>query len=112
MAKVKGSATTPKGTLPPQMLKRFGLTQNAPGNYESDLSRSSQETRRWVKRMTQDMVTLRMLKQCKTETQLPLTVKSAIKYFSHPFGGEKGERVRYNSGSSEGADPTKVPLKV
>jgi len=112
MAKVKGSATTPKGTLPPQMLKRFGLTQNAPGYYVVDLSRSSAETRKWVKRMTQDMVTLRMMKQCKTETKLPLPVRNAIKYFSHPFGGEKNERTRYNGGASEGVDPTKVPLKV
>jgi hypothetical protein len=111
----KGKKTTPRGYMPPSMLKRFGLKENRPNldtGEETD-RRFTIEQNRWIKRMTQQVVTYRMLGQCKTETRLPAPIRNTIKYFSYPIVGTGGGApTMAQSGPEDGADPTKTTLKV
>ena len=112
----KGKKTTPKGYMPPSMLKRFGLKENSPNlevNGEQTDKRFTIEQNRWIKRMTQQVVTYRMMTgQCKTESRLPAPLRNVIKYFSYPIVGGGGAPTMAQVGPEEGADPTKTTLKV
>jgi len=112
----KGKKTTPRGYMPPSMLKRFGLKENRPNldtGEETD-RRFTAEQNRWIKKMTERVVTYRMMDQCKTETRLPAPIRNTIKYFSYPLYGSGGGALPTMAqvGPEEGADPTKNTLKV
>ena len=96
----KGNAYTPKGYMPPSMLKRFGLKENVPniqGRDENVDTRFSPSQARRIKKMTELVVTYRMItKQCVTENKLPSPLRSVVKYFSYPMSGFSGG----NSGGS------------
>jgi len=87
----KGNAFTPKGYMPPTMLKRFGLKENVPnieGRDENVDTRFSPSQARRIKKMTELVVTYRMItKVCTTETKLPSSLRSVVKYFSYPMSG-------------------------
>jgi hypothetical protein len=102
----KGNAFTPKGYMPPTMLKRFGLKENVPnieGRDEKVDTRFSPSQARRIKKMTELVVTYRMItKQCVTETKLPSSLRSVVKYFSYPMsgfssGGNTGGGGNYNN---------------
>jgi len=113
----KGKKTTPKGYMPPSMLKRFGLKENRPhlDTGEETDRRFTVEQNRWIKRMTQQVVTYRMMSgQCKTEGRLPAPIRNVVKYFSYPIVGTGGGAMPTMAqvGPEEGNDPTKTTLKV
>lgn len=112
----KGKKTTPRGYMPPSMLKRFGLKENAPNlevNGESLDKRYTLEQSRWIRRTTRLVSTYRMMSgQCKTEIRLPAPIRNVIKYFSYPIVGGGGAPSMAQVGPEEGADPTKTTLKV
>ena len=87
----KGNAYTPKGYMPPTMLKRFCLKENVPniqGRDENVDTRFSPSQARRIKKMTELVVTYRMItKQCVTENKLPSPLRSVVKYFSYPMSG-------------------------
>ena len=95
----KGNAYTPKGYMPPTMLKRFGLKENVPniqGRDENVDTRFSSTQARRIKKMTELVVTYRMItKQCVTENKLPSPLRSVVKYFSYPMSG-------FSSGGNNG----------
>ena len=95
----KGNAYTPKGYMPPSMLKRFGLKENVPnieGRDEKVDTRFSPSQARRIKKMTELVVTYRMItKVCTTETKLPSPLRSVVKYFSYPMSG-------FSSGGNNG----------
>lgn len=111
----KGKKTTPRGYMPPGMLKRFGLKENRPNldtGEETD-RRFTIEQNRWIKKMTEQVVTYRMMGQCKTESRLPAPIRNVVKYFSYPIVGTGGGApTMAQVGPEEGADPTKTVLKV
>ena len=112
----KGKKTTPRGYMPPSMLKRFGLKENRPNldtGEETD-RRFTLEQNRWIRRTTRLVSTYRMMSgQCKTETRLPAPIRNVIKYFSYPIVGTGGGApTMAQVGPEEGADPTKTTLKV
>ena len=113
----KGKKTTPRGYMPPSMLKRFGLKENRPNldtGEETD-RRFSVEQNRWIKKMTESVVTYRMYSgQCKTESRLPAPIRNGIKYFSYPLYGSGGGVLPTMAqvGPEEGNDPTKTTPKV
>lgn len=111
----KGKKTTPRGYMPPSMLKRFGLKENRPNldtGEETD-RRFTIEQNRWIKKMTEQVVTYRMMGQCKTESRLPAPIRNVVKYFSYPIVGTGGGApTMAQVGPEEGADPTKTVLKV
>ena len=110
----RGKKTTPKGYMPPAMLKRFGLKENRPSfdtGEETD-KRFTIEQSRWIKKMTEQVVTYRMMSQCKTESRLPAPIRNVVKYFSYPIVGGGGAPVMAQVGPEDGADPTKTTLKV
>ena len=111
----KGKKTTPRGHMPPGMLKRFGLKENRPSldtGEETDRRFTIEQTR-WIKRMTRQVVTYRMMGQCKTEIRLPASLRNVVKYFSYPLVGTGGGApTMAQVGPEEGADPTKTTLKV
>lgn len=112
----KGKKTTPRGYMPPSMLKRFGMKENRPDldTGENTDRRFTVEQSRWIKRMTQQVVTYRMYSgQCKTESRLPSSIRNVVKYFSYPIVGTGGGApVMAQVGPEEGNDPTKTTLKV
>jgi hypothetical protein len=112
----KGKKTTPKGYMSQSMLKRFGLKENRPDldTGENTDRHFTIEQSRWIKRMTQQVVTYRMYSgQCKTESRLPASIRNVIKYFSYPIvGGGGGVPFMAQVGPEDGADPTKTTLKV
>jgi hypothetical protein len=111
----KGKKTTPRGHMPPSMLKRFGLKENRPSldtGEETD-KRFTIEQNRWIKKMTERVVTYRMMSQCKTENRLPAPIRNVVKYFSYPIVGTGGGApTMAQVGPEEGNDPTKTTLKV
>jgi hypothetical protein len=98
----KGNAYTPKGYMPPTMLKRFGLKENVPnieGRDEKVDTRFSPSQARRIKKMTELVVTYRMItKQCVTETKLPSSLRSVVKYFSYPMSGFSNSNTGGNTG--------------
>jgi hypothetical protein len=111
----KGNAYTPKGYMPPSMLKRFGMKENVPNiqgreeNVDNNTRFSPSQARR-IKKMTELVVTYRMLtKQCVTETTLPSPLRSVVKYFSYPMsgfsgGGNNNGNGNYNKAASSTED--------
>jgi hypothetical protein len=86
----KGNAFTPKGYMPPTMLKRFGLKENVPnieGRDENVDTRFSQSQAQRIKKMTELVVTYRMITKVCTESRLPSPLRSVVKYFSYPMSG-------------------------
>lgn len=102
----KGNKVTPKGYMPPSMLKRYGLKENVPnieGRDEKVDTRFSINQSRWIKKMTERVVTYRMItKQCATENKLPSPLRRMVKYFSYPMGGFSG------GGNSNGGNYNKA----
>jgi hypothetical protein len=105
----KGNKFTPKGYMPPSMLKRFGMKENVPnieGRDEKVDTRFSATQARRIKKMTELVVTYRMItKVCTTETKLPSSLRSVVKYFSYPMsgfssGGNTGGGGNYNKAAS------------
>ena len=98
----KGNAYTPKGYMPPTMLKRFGLKENVPnieGRDEKVDTRFSPSQARRIKKMTELVVTYRMItKVCTTETKLPSSLRSVVKYFSYPMSGFSNSNTGGNTG--------------
>ena len=98
----KGNAYTPKGYMPPTMLKRFGLKENVPnieGRDEKVDTRFSPSQARRIKKMTELVVTYRMItKVCTTETKLPSSLRSVVKYFSYPMSGFSNSNTGGNIG--------------
>ena len=90
----KGNKFTPKGYMPPSMLKRFGMKENVPnieGRDENVDTRFSATQARRIKKMTELVVTYRIItKQCVTENKLPSPLRSVVKYFSYPMSGFSG----------------------
>ncbi len=87
----KNKNVTPKGTMPKDQLKRFGLNANLGSSDFADGETFHKEwdsyaKRKWIKKMTQQVVTYRMMGACKTETKLPAPLKNAVRYFSRTMG--------------------------
>ena len=89
----KGNKFTPKGYMPPSMLKRFGMKENVPnieGRDEKVDTRFSSTQARRIKKMTELVVTYRIITKVCTETKLPSPLRSVVKYFSYPMSGFSG----------------------
>lgn len=114
-AKTKGPAVTPKCTMPPAAVKRFGITkeQNGRGATNFGSFHRTKASAKWIKTQTEGMRTLRQM-QGNTDMTVPAPVRSAIKYFSVPFGRDepRQERRKLDNYEQTGDDPTKTPLKV
>jgi hypothetical protein len=106
----KGKNVTPKGYLPPSMLKRFGIKENRPnieGYTEKVDSRFSIEQTKRIKKMTEAAVTYRMMsKQCVTETRLPAPLRDVVKYFSYPMSGFGGGNTGASTNKAAANDYT------
>ena len=98
----KGNKFTPKGYMPPSMLKRFGMKENVPnieGRDEKVDTRFSATQARRIKKMTELVVTYRIITKVCTETKLPSPLRSIVKYFSYPMSGFSGGS---NNGNGNG----------
>lgn len=117
----KGSDRTPKGTMPPDMLKRFNLKENTVSTNTEDSEnyrgRGGAAYNRTVKRLMEMNVRHRVQFGICNEKRLPAPLRDAVKYFCVPMtGGGAGNYSNAGSllgaSNGEGNDPTKVPLKV
>lgn len=106
----KGNKFTPKGYMPPSMLKRFGMKENVPnieGRDEKVDTRFSSTQARRIKKMTELVVTYRIItKQCVTENKLPSPLRSVVKYFSYPMSGFSGGSNNSNGNYNKAAAST------
>jgi len=104
----KGNKFTHKGYMPPSMLKRFGMKENVPnieGRDEKVDTRFSPTQARRIKKMTELVVTYRMITKVCTESRLPSPLRSVVKYFSYPMsgfssGGNNNGNGNYNKAAS------------
>lgn len=106
----KGNKFTPKGYMPPSMLKRFGMKENVPNiegrDEKVDNSRFSPSQARRIKKMTELVVTYRMITKVCTESRLPSPLRSVIKYFSYPMSGFSSSGSNGNGNYNKAASST------